>query len=156
MARRLVRNTRKAVLAGVAAGFADYFDVDPVLARLAFILLTFAGGFGLFLYFLSWVLMPRPEEVQAEPAAPGAPPVDRVVEEVRKAGEKVVEELKNPPAGVGRGRLLGGLILIVLGSLLLLDRFMPFGFLWIVDLWPVILILVGAALILGARRGTAT
>ena len=37
----------RGVLGGVAAGIADYFDVEPWLIRLAFFLLTFAGGFGL-------------------------------------------------------------------------------------------------------------
>jgi len=39
--RRLTRDTQHAVLGGVAAGFGRYLDVDPVLARLAFVLLAF-------------------------------------------------------------------------------------------------------------------
>ena len=62
MARRLMRNTEDAVLAGVAAGFADYFAVDPTLIRLGFVLLAVFGGSGLVLYVVSWVLMPRAGE----------------------------------------------------------------------------------------------
>ena len=74
MARRLTRNTKDAVCAGVAAGFADYVDVDPLLVRLAFVFLTLFGGSGIFLYVVSWVLMPRDAEGEkaTEGDSPGA------------------------------------------------------------------------------------
>ena len=50
--RRLKRNQRTAVLGGVAAGLGDYFDVDPVLMRLGFVLLTFVSAIGLLRYLL--------------------------------------------------------------------------------------------------------
>ncbi|MFZ0493955.1 MAG: PspC domain-containing protein, partial [Acidimicrobiia bacterium] len=49
----------RGVLGGVAAGIADYFDVEPWLIRLAFFLLTFAGGFGLLAYLAGWLLIPE-------------------------------------------------------------------------------------------------
>ncbi len=52
MARRLTRNRREAVVDGVGAGFADYFNVDPVLVRLGFVLLAFANGIGLLFYII--------------------------------------------------------------------------------------------------------
>ena len=62
MARRLTRNRRDAMCGGVAAGFADYFDVDAVLIRLGFVLLTFVSGVGLVFYVICWVIMPNNEE----------------------------------------------------------------------------------------------
>ncbi|HXI03495.1 MAG TPA: PspC domain-containing protein, partial [Candidatus Saccharimonadales bacterium] len=58
MARPLTRSTENAYLGGVAAGFARYFDIDPVIARLAFVLLAFLHGVGLILYVICWVVMP--------------------------------------------------------------------------------------------------
>jgi len=49
----------RGVLGGVAAGIADYFDVEPWLIRLAFFLLMFAGGFGLLAYLAGWLLIPE-------------------------------------------------------------------------------------------------
>ena len=49
----------RGVLGGVAAGIADYFDVEPWLIRLAFVLLVFAGGFGLLAYLAGWLLIPE-------------------------------------------------------------------------------------------------
>jgi len=73
MARRLTRDTKNAVLGGVAAGFANYFGVDPVLVWLAFILLVFLNGFGLLAYVVGWVIMPRAERTASAAGTAGAP-----------------------------------------------------------------------------------
>lgn len=56
--KRLTRSTRDAQLAGVCAGLANYFSVDPTLVRLLFIVLTLAGGPGLLLYIILWLVIP--------------------------------------------------------------------------------------------------
>ena len=152
MARRLRRNTKDAVFAGVAAGFADYLDVDPLLVRLGFIALAFFGGGGIFLYLIAWVLMPHDREGQENP---GDSPADRMAREAVAAGERVVEKVRGTSGEPGRGRLIGGVILIGLGGVFLVERFLPFHWWWIADLWPVALILVGLALIVASRKGSA-
>ena len=57
MNRRLTRDTKNAVLGGVAAGFANYFGVDPVLARIVFIALAFLNGFGVVAYVVGLGLL---------------------------------------------------------------------------------------------------
>jgi phage shock protein PspC (stress-responsive transcriptional regulator) len=162
MTRRLTRDTKNALLGGVAAGFANYFDVDPVLVRLVFILLAFLSGFGLVAYVVGWIIIPR--EGRAGEAAGGAgtgsqagsTPADRIVETVREAGERVAQGFQRLPADAPRGRMVAGTVLIVLGVLFLLDRL----FLWhwpswarLSNLWPVILIVIGVSLILEGARG---
>ena len=46
------------MLAGVAAGAARYLGVDPVIIRIAFVVLTFAGGAGIPLYLAGLLLIP--------------------------------------------------------------------------------------------------
>jgi phage shock protein C len=165
MERRLTRDTKNGVLGGVAAGFAKYFDVDPVLARIVFIALTALSGAGLLAYIVGWIIMPRDDRgrddrgAEAPPpatAGPGSSPVDRAVEKVREAGDRLADELHRLPERGDRGRVVAGSILIVLGTLFLLERlswwYWPH---WarLANLWPVILIAVGASLILEAARG---
>jgi len=57
-AKRLYRIRNGRVVAGVAAGLAAYFGVDPTLVRLAFALLTVFGGLGALLYLVAWVIIP--------------------------------------------------------------------------------------------------
>ena len=55
---RLHRGGRGRMLAGVAAGLADYFDVDPTLVRIGFVALAFLGGLAVPLYLAGWLLIP--------------------------------------------------------------------------------------------------
>lgn len=56
--RRLVRRRDDRVIAGVASGAAHYLQVDPVVVRIAFVVLCLIGGVGLLLYLAAWLLMP--------------------------------------------------------------------------------------------------
>ncbi|MGD0392390.1 MAG: PspC domain-containing protein [Acidimicrobiales bacterium] len=47
------------MLAGVAAGLADYFDIDPTLVRIGFVALAFLGGLAVPLYLAGWLLIPE-------------------------------------------------------------------------------------------------
>ena len=56
--RRLVRVDDGRWLAGVCAGLGRYFDVNPLVYRIAFAALSLAGGTGLLLYLAAWLVMP--------------------------------------------------------------------------------------------------
>jgi len=56
--QRLHRADRGRMLAGVAVGLADYFDVDPTIVRVGFVALAFLGGLAVPLYVAGWLLIP--------------------------------------------------------------------------------------------------
>jgi phage shock protein PspC (stress-responsive transcriptional regulator)/predicted membrane protein len=56
--RRLRRSKRDRMIAGVAGGIGEYFRIDPVLVRIAFVALALLGGAGLIVYPVAWVLVP--------------------------------------------------------------------------------------------------
>lgn len=56
--RLLRRRTSERVLGGVAGGLGDYFNIDPLLIRIAFVGLMIFGGAGLVLYVVAWLLIP--------------------------------------------------------------------------------------------------
>lgn len=58
---RPTRLPRQGPIAGVAAGFAHRYRVDPVLVRVAFVVSTIFGGAGVVLYLLGWLLFPQPD-----------------------------------------------------------------------------------------------
>ena len=58
-ADRLHRGGRGRMLAGVAVGLADYFDVDPTLVRVGFVALTLMGGLAVPIYLAGWLLIPE-------------------------------------------------------------------------------------------------
>jgi len=59
--QRLHRAGRGRMLAGVAAGLADYFDVDPTIVRIGFVALAILGGLAVPLYLAGWLLIPDEE-----------------------------------------------------------------------------------------------
>ncbi len=59
--QRLHRGGHGRMLAGVAVGLADYFDVDPTMIRIGFVALAFLGGLAVPLYLAGWLLIPDEE-----------------------------------------------------------------------------------------------
>jgi len=55
--RRLVKSPNK-VIAGVAAGVAEYLDIDPTIVRIIWLICFLAYGSGLLFYLIFWLLMP--------------------------------------------------------------------------------------------------
>lgn len=57
--KQLKRSVINRQWAGVAGGLAEYFNVDPTLVRLAFVLFTLLGGPGLLVYIILWLVIPE-------------------------------------------------------------------------------------------------
>jgi phage shock protein C len=124
----------------VAGGLASHLGVDPVLVRLAFVALVFAGGAGVLLYLVAWLIVPL-EEGPYRPEDAAAPAPGRVTPP---------PEAPARATGSDTARIVVGTALIGIGGLLLLDWVIP-------DLgkffWPIALIALGAGLFaLGTRR----
>ena len=56
--KKLHRNISDKVIAGVASGISNYFQVDPIIIRIIFLASLFAGGFGFFAYIICWIGIP--------------------------------------------------------------------------------------------------
>lgn len=133
--KKLYRSETNRVLAGVAGGLGEYFNVDPLLLRLIFILLTVFGGGGVLIYVILWILIPCESCV------------DKTSEEtIRQNAEELKEKAKNF-AHEFRGmstqehpRSWLGIFIIILGILFLFDNL---GFLRFNFFWPLILIAFG-------------
>ena len=57
--RRVYRSRKNRMLGGVCGGIAEYFEIDPVLVRLLFVLLLFMGFVGIIIYLVAWLLIPE-------------------------------------------------------------------------------------------------
>ena len=126
---------RAELLGGVAGGIAEYFDVDPVLIRIAFVVLVFQNGIGAIAYILLWIIVPK-SAVEIAVAGSGEAAVS-----VPASGlsESELEARKS------RRAMIAGYGCIAIGTLFLVDNLLPSFDVW--DLWPLILIGVGAAIL---------
>lgn len=57
--KKLYRSCKDKIIAGVCAGLATFFDIDPTWVRLLFILLFFMGGAALLIYIIMWLIVPK-------------------------------------------------------------------------------------------------
>jgi len=126
--KRLFKSQTNKIIAGVCGGLAEYFDVDPVIMRVLFVLLAFFGGSGFVLYVACAIIMPK-----------------RVIN---------LGDMEGPPAESRstNARKLFGIALIVGGAIVLFSNLGMFSFLHMWDIswsfvFPILLILLGMAII---------
>ena len=55
--KKLYRNETDCKIAGICSGIGDYFEIDPVIIRLVFLLALFLGA-GLIVYIIGWIIIP--------------------------------------------------------------------------------------------------
>jgi len=67
MAKRLYKSRANKVISGVCGGIAEFFNIDPTLVRLGWIIFSLMGGSGIIAYIIAAVVMPQ---------APNYPPGD--------------------------------------------------------------------------------
>ncbi len=69
--KRLYRSRSERWLVGVCGGIGEYFDIDPTVIRIVFVLAAFIFGGGLWVYIILWIIMPlNPDEFLTVDATP--------------------------------------------------------------------------------------
>jgi len=142
MKKKLTRDTSDKMVAGVASGLANYFQLDVTWVRIAFALAAFFGGGGLWVYIILWIAVPEQPLLFKE--------TDYKVN--TEQGDNFGSTFK-PKEKVSLN-LIGGLILIGLGSYFLLDEFgiIPYWF-HVGKLWPLLFVAFGLSILFkGAKQ----
>jgi phage shock protein C len=88
--KRLVRSRNDRMIAGVAGGLAAMFNIDPLLVRIAFLVLAFMNGFGVMLYMALWLLVPNEDSA----AVDAREQVRENVGDMRSAAESMVQRVR--------------------------------------------------------------
>ncbi len=71
--KKLYRNPDDKKIAGVCSGLAAYFNIDPTIIRLIFLVLVVSGGSGMLLYFILWIVMEEADTVPKKLEMRGIP-----------------------------------------------------------------------------------
>ncbi len=153
MTTRITKSKTDRVIDGVCGGLAEYFGIDSLIVRLVFVALIFINGIGVILYIVLMIIMPKAQSLEQSPK-------ETIQENVREMGERVKE------AGEGLGSAFAkndeekhshrsgwfGLLLILIGIFFLLENLNLIR--WFNEdlLWPIIIILVGAWLLIKRWR----
>lgn len=148
--KKLYRSREDRMVFGLCGGLGEYFEVDPVLVRIIFVFVTFAGGAGILAYLIMSFIVPL---------APGGENITfkNEAKDFAKKMQNEAHELKNEIKTERRKRHSGfgmflGLVLIVVGVGWFLNRLGPFYGWYFRGLWPLIVILFGVYLVLRRRK----
>ena len=57
--KRLYRSKKDRMIAGVCGGLAEYFEVDPTIIRVAWVVFSLMGGSGILAYIICWLIVPE-------------------------------------------------------------------------------------------------
>ncbi len=57
--KRLYRSSNQRMICGVCGGIAEYFNIDPTIIRLAWVLFSLAGGSGILVYLIAAIIIPE-------------------------------------------------------------------------------------------------
>jgi len=148
MEKRLYRDELNKKIAGVCAGLADYLNVDVTIVRVIFALALVLKGVGFLPYLVLWIVLPK------KPYHLSNPHVDYTVPPINdpfnpfKAGvpPQPPFSMESPKRRSSAG-LVAGIALVLFGSFFLLEQLDLIPFLSFHDIWPVILIAMGVAVI---------
>ncbi|HER24071.1 MAG TPA: PspC domain-containing protein [Candidatus Atribacteria bacterium] len=154
MSKKLYRSRKDYMIGGVCGGIAEYFEIDSTLVRLLAVLAVLIGGGGIVAYIIAWIIIPKnPDQVSDETFEAR----ENIKEKVKKGAKNVIEEVKEhfeseePSHRSDKNRrILGGIIIVTIGLIFLLNGFFP----WVGwnKLWPIILIAVGIIMMVHAFK----
>jgi phage shock protein C len=68
--KKLTRSSNDKMVGGVAAGLADYFGIDPVIARVAFVVATLTTGVAAIAYLAMMIVVPSDDDVSSDVGEP--------------------------------------------------------------------------------------
>ena len=162
MTRRLCKSHSDRMIAGVCGGLGEYFGVDPVLVRLAFVLLSLVTGIAFLAYPVLWIVMPEESSVDRHPRDVVRENLAKLQEDAQKLGA----ELRNKPSKVGLAepnasvesgnpsnrQLVAGVVVLLLGLVLLVQNLNLFWWASLFRLWPLALVALGALLLYEQAR----
>jgi phage shock protein PspC (stress-responsive transcriptional regulator) len=132
----LRRSRTDKILGGVNGGLAEYTGIDALLWRVGFVALTLAGGAGIVVYLLLWVLTPA-----GPPPGPGTPASRR---------ERAPLGPRSPVPGITIAALL-----ILLGAMAMITNFTAWN-IGAVGFFGVAVLVVGIGLVAAAFAGGRT
>jgi phage shock protein C len=148
MGKRLYKDEHNKMIGGVCSGLAQYFDMDVTVVRLLFAFAFFIMGVGFIPYIVLWIVLPK------KPFNPFVSPSDPLTVNYIVPPVNPVDAPFGaiPPKKANNGSLVVGVILILLGSIFLLHEFNMFYFWELHRFWPVLIVVIGLALIVKGQQ----
>jgi phage shock protein C len=142
---RLCRLEKGSIVGGVSAGLGEYFNIDPSILRLIFVLLTIFGGSGIPIYIVLWIILPKCGKENLDRQSSVHENVQELKEKARSFAQEI--RINRKEQGKEDSRFWWGIIILVLGFMFLFSNLGLFEFADFTRFWPLVLILFGLAIL---------
>lgn len=137
----LYRSQSNRVIAGVCGGLGEFFNIDPSIIRILFVLGTLFGGSGLLIYIVLWIVIPTHNQTSNNPKDH----IKENVEEIRQTAQNFASDLRVHRDHNSKQWI--GIIILVLGLIFLLENLGFLSYINFGQLWPLFLIIIGFLLL---------
>lgn len=142
--KKLYRSKNNRIIFGVCGGLGEYFETDPLIVRILFVILSLLNGAGIIAYLILAVVVPEDEKEK------------KSKKNDVETGEKteIVEELKSG-SWFKSAKNIFGLIIVLIGLNVLFEQvfqYSPFSWIDWGIVWGLLIILIGSRIILGSNK----
>jgi phage shock protein PspC (stress-responsive transcriptional regulator) len=91
---RMYRDPDHRIIGGVCAGMGAYWDIEPIILRIIFVALMFAGGLGGLTYLILWIVLPEAKTTAQKIEMKGEPVnIHNIKESVKQEFENVRKKM---------------------------------------------------------------
>jgi len=146
-AKKLYRSKTDRVIFGVCGGLGEYFEVDSLILRILFVLLTFTGGSGIIIYLILAIIIPSGEEKKKNNK--------EVINGIQEKTQDIAEEIKKDRSRLKSVKNIIGLVIVFIGLNILFEQIFDFSpFTWINwgVVWALIIVIIGAKIIFNDKK----
>lgn len=148
--KKLYRSKNDRVIFGVCGGLGEYFEVDSLILRILFILLTFTGGSGLIIYLILAIIIPDGEGKKIKNKE-----MKEVISDAQLKTQDLAEEIKKNSNWIKSTKNIIGLIIVFIGLNIFFEQVFninPFSFINWGIVWSLIIVLIGAKIIFSNKK----
>lgn len=125
---KIYRSSTNKIIAGVCGGFGEYFNIDPTIIRLFWVLLSI-NGIGILAYFICAIVIPE--------------------------GNGTIYYDSNSSSNYKNSAIFVGIVLIIIGCTMLVKKIWPwFNMKWFnfTKYWPILLVIAGLYIIYNQKK----
>lgn len=141
--KSLYRSANNKIIAGVCGGLGQYFDIDPTIIRIVFVLMTVFGGSGLLIYLILWLVIPS----ETSGITLSQDHIKENAKEMKQKAETFAHDIRKSSSNKD-SRPWWGVVIVILGAFFLMSNYGLFDFYELRKLWPLALIVLGILILL--------
>lgn len=142
--RGIYRSETNKIIAGVAGGLGEYFNIDPTIIRILFVLITIFGGSGLIIYIILWLIIPSESDLPKT----SQDAIRSNLEDMKSTTQTFAHSIRNTGKNNDNSKFWWAIIIIVIGFFFLMSNYGLLEPLDLEKLWPLALVIFGLAILL--------